>query len=81
MFDPKEIYRELNFREIIDDPTIRYEIQLKDWPADDIAYIRVFTPDGRNGWVLIAPNSTTESVEKNLRGVVEYLKRSDPSGF
>ena len=62
MNDPKQIYQKVDIRGVIGDRPIRYEIINKEWPANDLAYIRLYTADGRSGWTLVAPGSTVESV-------------------
>ena len=79
MFDPKSIYRKLDIRKIIGNAPIRYELQEKDWPADEMAFIRLYTPEGRNGWVLIAPGSTVEGVTASLLAVSGQLIRKAAS--
>ena len=75
MFDPKTIYGKLNIRELIGDKAIRYEVQTRNWPCNEMAYIRLYTEDGRNGWVLVASGCTEEGVAEKIRGVSEMLVR------
>jgi hypothetical protein len=78
MFDPKTIYENLNIKEIIG-PELAFQLELKDWPANELATIHVATWDGRGAYVLIAPESTVESVEKELRRVAARLRGSTRS--
>lgn len=79
-FDPKTVYRKLDLREIIGDRPIRYELQQKDWPAQEMAYLRLYTDDGRDGWVLIAPGSTPKTVAASVRSVADRLARETCGG-
>ena len=74
MFDPKTVYGAIRIRECIG-YDLNYQVELKDWPASELATIRVYAPDGREAYVLIAPGSTVENVEKELRDVAERLRR------
>ena len=73
MFDPKTIYGNLNIKEIIGDDLV-YELKFGDWPANELATIHMAAWDGRGAYVLIAPGSTVESVEKELRRVAKRLR-------
>ena len=83
MFDPKEIYGKLNIREIIGDVPLTYALDYKDWPANELAFIRLSTKSGHNGWVLIAPGSTPESVTAGVRAVAKRLteRKDDTNGL
>ena len=82
MNDPKQIYKDVDIRGIIGDRPIRYEIINKEWPANDLAYIRLYTEDGRSGWTLAAPGSTVESVTDSVRVEADRLipKAADCGG-
>lgn len=72
MFDPKTIYGQIDIRSCIGDE-LAFQLEIKDWPADELAAIHVAARDGRGAYVLIAPGSTVESVKKELRRVAERL--------
>lgn len=80
-FNPRDIYHKLDLPAIIGDKPIHAELQVRSWPADNLAFVRLFTEDGRNGWTLIAPGCTVESTEAALRRVADRLAaREDHAG-
>ena len=74
MFDPKDIYGDLNVMNCIGGKCA-YELQLKDWPCTEMAYIRVFLRDEptRQTYVLIAPGCTVEGTAEELRAASRWL--------
>ena len=80
MFDPKEVYSQLNMANITEGYAVRWELILKDWPCTEMAYIRLFTPM-RAEWVLIAPGCTVEGTIQSARMALARLTGGGGRGF
>ena len=82
MFDPKEIYGKISLREIIGDAPVKWSLELKDWPCDELAVIGLENKRGSKEYVLIAPGCTVEGTVASLRASVARLKKEAArSGF
>jgi len=82
MFDPKEIYGQISLRQVIGDAQVKWSLELKDWPCDEIAYIGLENKRGSKEYVLIAPGCTVDGTTASLRAAVDRLKKEAArSGF
>ena len=83
MFDPKDIYSQLNIQNCIGED-VWYELQIKEWPCTEMVHVRLYllADPNRQTWVLIAPGSTVETVTESLRTASDRLrKEAARSGF
>lgn len=76
MFDPKEIYSQLNISDIIGDG-VWYDLQVKEWPCNEMVHIHLYllADRARQTWVLIAPGGTVENVTQSLREAADRLRK------
>jgi len=82
VFDPKEIYGKISMREVIGDAPIKWSLELKDWPCDELAVITLENKHGTKECTIIAPGCTVEGTLDSLRSSITRLKKEAArSGF
>lgn len=59
---------------------IQADIIRKQWPADGIVYVRLYTDDGREEWVLLDADCAYEKAIAMLRTPVDRLEGNNAHG-
>ena len=82
MFDPKDIYGNVDIQKCLG-PGVSYELQFKEWPCTELAYVRIFSLDDpkEQRYVLIAPGCTADGIAETLRAAANGIRGGGARGL